>query len=97
MNPGRALRLLQAISGLGQNEMARLVGLDQSSLSLLVSGKRNLSHAARTRLLEALEIQEPLFHLLGATRGEVEALGSAAAPLAFELVLYIAGRNGGLK
>jgi transcriptional regulator with XRE-family HTH domain len=66
MDYGKALRIARAITGLQQNELAKLAELDPSHISLIEKGRRKPSLGTMQKLAKALQIPEHLLMLLAA-------------------------------
>ncbi len=64
MDYGRALRVARALTGIQQQDLARLAGIDPSYISLIEQGKRTPSLRAVRKLSGALEIPVHLFTFL---------------------------------
>src|SRR5437016_13988981 len=75
MNYGKAVRIARAISGLQQRELAELVGLDPSHVSLIEMGKRRPSVSALEKLAKGLGVPLHLLTLLGAERDDLKRIG----------------------
>jgi transcriptional regulator with XRE-family HTH domain len=75
MNYGKALKFARALAGLQQKELAKLVELDPSHLSLIESGKRNPSVAALEKISEALSIPLHVFTLMAAEPSDLKNAG----------------------
>jgi len=82
MNYGKAFRVIRAAFGLSQADLARLLRLGQSHISLIEAGKRQPSLEALNNLSNALRIPQALILLLasdpmdlqGQNRSDIEAL-----------------------
>lgn len=69
MDYGKAIRILRAITGLQQRDLAQKARVDASLISLIEHGKRTPSLTTITRISAALEVPQHLFTLL-ASEGE---------------------------
>ncbi|MBZ0111786.1 MAG: helix-turn-helix domain-containing protein [Thermoanaerobaculia bacterium] len=79
MNAGRALRVLRAIKGLQQRDVAERAKLDQSYVSLIEAGKRSASPEAISTLARALGVSVPVFELLGADDADLKGISASQA------------------
>ena len=71
MNYGKALRVIRAMAGLQQKELAGQAGMDPSHISLIESGKRKPSVGSIERLCKAVGIPNHLFTLLAAESADL--------------------------
>jgi transcriptional regulator with XRE-family HTH domain len=71
VNYGKALKIARAMTGMQQKELAALVEMDASHISLIEKGKRKPSAQALGRLCQALKIPSHLFMLLGAEKNDL--------------------------
>lgn len=79
MNVGRALRVLRAVRGLQQREVAERANLDQSYVSLLESGKRSAPPETVTELAAALGVPISVFELLAADDEDLRGISASQA------------------
>lgn len=63
MNHSRAIRLLRAVIGVSQQELAQVVGLSSSLLSRIEAGERTLSKKNQAQIATALKIPPSLLDL----------------------------------
>jgi transcriptional regulator with XRE-family HTH domain len=73
MNYSKAFRVVRAAFGLSQAEIAKLLGIGSSQISLIESGKRQPSHKVIRSLTEALHIPPPLVTLLASEPKDLDA------------------------
>jgi transcriptional regulator with XRE-family HTH domain len=76
MDYGKALRLSRALTGLQQQELAELTGIDASYISLIEQGKRTPSLKLIHKLSRTLGIPVHLFTFLAMTPEDSELLDS---------------------
>jgi transcriptional regulator with XRE-family HTH domain len=75
VNFARALRMARAARGMSQQELARLVEIRPSYLSMLERGDRkNPSSDLVSKIARALNIPVPLFMLLGSDQSELNLI-----------------------
>jgi len=74
MNYGKALRIVRAVAGLEQRQLAKRAGLDSSHISLIESGARKPSVGAIAKVCHAVRIPEPLFSMLAAESGDLRGM-----------------------
>lgn len=74
MNYGKAFRIIRAAFNLEQGELARVLGIGQSHVSLIESSRRQPSREVLSKLSDSLRIPEPLIALLAS---EPDSLGSS--------------------
>lgn len=75
MNYGRAIRIVRAIVGLEQKDLACLAKLDSSHISLIERGKRNPTVATLEKVSKALKIPYHLLTLLAAEAKDLNNVG----------------------
>jgi transcriptional regulator with XRE-family HTH domain len=66
MDYGRAIRILRAIAGLQQRELATIAGVDASLISMIEKGKRKPTLASLEQIAGAFKVPQHLFTLLAA-------------------------------
>jgi transcriptional regulator with XRE-family HTH domain len=76
MNYGRAIRIVRAMAGLEQRELAHLAKLDASHVSLIERGKRNPTVSTLEKLSKALEVPYHLLTLLAAESKDLKNVGA---------------------
>jgi transcriptional regulator with XRE-family HTH domain len=81
------------MAGLQQKELAVLVGLDSSHISLIEKGKRKPSVGTLDLLCRALEIPSHLFMLLGAERNDLNIAAPAQVQRAAESLAHLLFEN----
>ena len=81
MNYGKAFRIVRAAFGLSQAQLADLLGIRQSHVSLIESGRRQPSQAVVDALADALRIPRPLIIILSSDSSDLEALGQSDAEM----------------
>lgn len=64
MNYGKAFRIIRATYNLGQGDLAKLLRIGQSHVSLIESGKRQPGREVIAALADSLRVPEALIHLL---------------------------------
>src|SRR5260370_39350148 len=74
MDYGKALRLARALSGLQQQQLAKVADIDASYISLIEQGKRTPSLKFINRLSRAIGIPPHLFTFLAMEREDTEFL-----------------------
>ena len=80
MNFARALRMARAARGMSQQELARLVEIRPSYLSMLERGdRRNPSSDLVSKIARALNLPVPLFALLGSDPSELNMISPSDA------------------
>jgi len=87
MDYGKAIKILRAVAGLEQRELADIAGVDPSLISMIESGKRKPSLSTLEQITGAFEIPQYLFTLLAAGHDDLstshpEELQEAAESLA---------------
>jgi transcriptional regulator with XRE-family HTH domain len=93
VNYGKALKIARAMAGLQQKQLATLVGLDSSHISLIEKGKRKPSVGTLERLCHALEIPSHLFMLLGAEKNDLNVGAPAQVQRAAESLAHLLFEN----
>ncbi len=66
MDYGKATKILRAVAGLEQRELADIAGVDPSLISMIESGKRKPSLSTLEQITRAFKIPQHLFALLAA-------------------------------
>lgn len=74
MNYGKAIRTIRATKGWGQKDLADLLGVDKSYLSLLESNKRKPSADFLEKFCKRVKIPPHLFLLLSYEKNELGKL-----------------------
>lgn len=74
MRHDRAFRVVRALTGQTQKELAALLDVGPSQISLIESGNRTPSGALISKLCERAPIPSILFHLLAAEDSELEKI-----------------------
>lgn len=96
MNFGRALRVARAARGLSQKDVAELVRVKPSYVSLLESGKRqNPSVAVMQQFATALGIPVDLLLLLATEDADGRKISSADAQRIGEAMVRLYGESDG--
>ncbi|MEO8582103.1 MAG: helix-turn-helix transcriptional regulator [Patescibacteria group bacterium] len=88
MNYSRAIRLLRAVLGISQQELAQAVDLSSSLLSRIEAGERKLSKKNKDQIASALKIPNSLLDLFAIDPGkskvdesEIKKIGEAIIKL----------------
>lgn len=88
MNHSRAIRLLRAVLGVSQQELAQVVGLSSSLLSRIEAGERTLSKKNQVQIATALKIPSSLLDLFAldpakskVNETEIKKIGEAIVKL----------------
>lgn len=81
------------MAGLQQKELAVLVGLDPSHISLIEKGKRKPSVGTLDRLCRELKIPNHLFMLLGAERDDLNVAAPSQIQRAAESLAHLLFEN----
>ncbi len=88
MNYSRAIRLLRAVLGISQQELAQLVGLSSSLLSRVEAGDRPLSKKNQAKIASSLKIPSSLLDLFAldpikskVSETEIKKIGEAIVKL----------------
>lgn len=71
MNIGQAIKEIRKNKDLSQGELAALIPLSQTSLSLIESGAKNPSSATVKKICVALEISEPLLYVMATDEADI--------------------------
>jgi len=66
MDYGKAIKILRAVVGLQQRDLAGIAGVDASLISMIEKGKRKPSLATLEQITTALKVPQHLFTLLAA-------------------------------
>jgi transcriptional regulator with XRE-family HTH domain len=69
MNHARALKIIRATKELSQQELAQILDISKSLVSLIESGDRNMSEKVIERIIQKLEIPKELVLLLATENG----------------------------
>lgn len=92
MNHAKAFRILRAASGLTQGELARLINIGPSQLSLIEAGKRQPSLKTIDSISQALSVPHPLISLLATDSADMNDLNgdiSVLSTLLLKLLLSV--------
>lgn len=74
MNYGKAIRIIRSAKGLEQRELASILKIDSSYISLLEKGKRKLSPKLISSISKKLSIPENLFKLLASEKHDLNKI-----------------------
>jgi transcriptional regulator with XRE-family HTH domain len=79
MNYGRAIKTIRTARGIPQKELARMLELDASYVSLIEAGKRTPSLEVMEGIAQKLEVPLYLLMLMGAGEEELKGIPEAEA------------------
>ena len=79
MNYGKSFRIVRAAFGLSQAQLASLLGIGQSQISLIEAGRRLPSQAVIDALADGLRIPRHLIILLGSEKSDLDLLNQSEA------------------
>ena len=74
MNYGKAIKIVRTIAGLQQRELATLLGVDASLISLIEKGKRRPGLSTLEKVTSKLEVPQHLLTLLAAEPKDLKRL-----------------------
>jgi len=74
MEIGNALKICRSAKKLSLEELALVVGLSQSYLSMIESGKRKPTLLTIEKISEALQVPTPILFFLAAEKSELKGL-----------------------
>lgn len=89
MNYPRALKVLRGVRCITRAELAVLLGLHESYISLIESGKRAFTDEFRTAVCRRLKIPSELFDLLAADKQDLKHIEVDSAEAIGRLLLEL--------
>ena len=89
MNYARAFRVIRGVKGLNKAELAKLLGVHESYISLIESGKRKPGRRLIERVAPRVGVPTHVFDLLAADKEELQHIGPESAQAIGELLIGI--------
>jgi len=71
MNLGQAIKDVRRIKGLNQGELAKAIGLTQTSVSQIEGNKKQPSQSTMKKICDALDTPQPLMYLMATEETDV--------------------------
>jgi transcriptional regulator with XRE-family HTH domain len=95
MDYAKAFRIVRAAAGVSQADVARVLGVGPSQVSLIEAGKRQPSHRLVQKLADVLRVPPALITLLASGSGDLTGKMQPFEDLAISLVELLAEASDG--
>lgn len=90
MNEGNAFRLIRKRMGLSQSELAAMISISQTSVSLIEKGIKRPSVRTIVKFCKAMDVPESIVYILGIEEMDIAENKRAAYGIIFPAIVDVA-------